>query len=264
MNTATKVALGVGAGLLVGGAVEHAIDDGDFQMSMPQMPQMPNFGGMMPHQHHHPQHHQSGGLLGGLMGAGAGGAVGGMAGSATGSGGGMVSGGPKLHILSANFGGGDVTDKVRPLVKPDNTLIIDENGNPDIFCNHFGNYMDRVYKSLLILYQYQGRPMELLVAPQGGGGFRIDHRDHVRPDRRAFITECGPVIAVVWGIMQDRLQPVPRNCIMDIANYKTFKATNEYFGFDGWTDTFKTAVVFCRDGARIWNIAVRENVTGKI
>ena len=290
MNTATKVALGVGAGLLVGGAVEHAIDDGDFQMNLPQMPQMPqipNYGPPLPHHHqqqHH--HHQGGGMLGALAGGGlAGGALGGVAGlmgrgrgnnpvtntntntsTTTGGwmGGGMAIGGPKLHILSANYGGGDVTDKARQLITPDQCLNINDEGNKCVFDDKFGDHWGGQTKSLAILYQWQGRPLELALVAQGGGGVRIDHRDHVRPQRRAFITECGPVIAVVWGIMENRFEPVPAHCIQDIASYRSFKADNDYFGFNGWQAERKTAVVFARDGGRIYNVAVREGNQGSL
>jgi hypothetical protein len=265
MGTGTKVALGVGAGMLLGGAFEHAVDDGDiqFNMSMPQMPQMPhlpNFGA--PHHHaqqHHAQHHASGGLLGALAGGGAASMVGGGMGPGMG-----FPSGPKLHILSANYGGGDCTDAVRKLVKEDNCIHLDDNGDWSVFDQHFGDHWGGHNKSLCVLYQWEGRPLELAVIAQASGGVRIDHRDHVRPDRRAFICGHGPVIAVVWGIMENRFQPVPMQCIQEIAGYRNFKATNEYFGFDGWEGTAKTAVVFCRDGNRIYNFAVRDGNTGRL
>lgn len=245
MGTGTKVALGVGAGMLLGGAIEGAIKNSNFQIPMPNMPQMPQIQGManMPHfQHshhhhqHHPQHHAGDGLLGGLLGAGAGGAMAGGSSMTGGSsmGSPMAFGGPRLHILSANYGGGDVTDKVRTLVKEDQCIHLQDDGNWRVFDDTFGDHWGGNSKSLSILYQYQGRPLELLVVAQASGGVRINHRDTVRPDRRAYVTEYGPMIAVVWGIMENRMQPVPRQCVVDIASYKNFKATNDYFGFDGY------------------------------
>lgn len=172
--------------------------------------------------------------------------------------------GPQLTIWSANYGSGDCTDKVRALVTPQQTLDLTDNGDPGVYDKLFGDNWGCNAKSLCILYQYSGRPLELLVTCQNGGNPVIRPDESIRPDRRAFITECGPVIAVVWGIMEGRDRPIAPNIIQDIASYKVFSATDDYFGFDGWTKASKTCVVFLNRDGRIYNIAVRQRGTGRI
>jgi hypothetical protein len=106
--------------------------------------------------------------------------------------------------------------------------------------------------------------MELLVTSQNGGSHRISANEYVSPLRHAFITECGPVIAVIWGIMENRNRPIPDHCIQKIANYETFSASNDFFGFNGWGACYKTAVVFYRAGDEIRNMSIREGGTGRL
>ncbi len=64
--------------------------------------------------------------------------------------------------------------------------------------------------------------------------------------------------------MEGRDRPIAPNIIQDIASYKVFSATDDYFGFDGWTKASKTCVVFLNRDGRIYNIAVRQRGTGRI
>jgi hypothetical protein len=277
-----KLALGAGVGVLLGGVMAHEWDKhGHFNVSAPGV--LANINNNQPQgrisgwgsgitgifgrpnnqasqqqyhhqqqqqqqqqQHHQNHHHQGGGLFGGL-------------GSSLGMGGGR-----QLHILSANYGGGDVTDKVRSQVKPDGVLDLHDDGDGSVYDSRFGDHWGGNPKSLVILYQYAGGPMELLVAWQACGIKGIFPNDHPRPIRRALITECGPVIAVVWGIMQNCNGPVPQKCIRQIANGEIFTANNDFFEFNGWEGISKTAVVFARDGQRIYNTAVRQDNGGRL
>jgi hypothetical protein len=226
-----KAALGVGAGLLLGGVLEHAWDKH-------------HVGGGGQQSDDRPQQQSSGGLFGGF-------------GSALGF------GPPTLTILSANYGGIDVTTAARDLVTPENTMSF-VNNSYQYYDGLFTNPWNGPMKSLCILYQFGNRPIELLVSAQQGGAVALDPDEPVRPTRTQFIAGEGPVICVVWGIMQNRDGPVPRNRIKEIASYKSFEATNQYFGFDGWAGESKTCVVFYRNGDKIYNIGVREGNVGRL
>jgi hypothetical protein len=164
-----------------------------------------------------------------------------------------------LEILSANYGGQDVTAKARALVK-NNALDLNDHGDGGVFDNWFGDPWFAVRKSLCILYRFGDRPVELLLTCSGGGtGQRIDVLEPVRPARRAFITEVGPVIAVIWGIMENRDYPAPPEVIKQISEYRSFTANNDFFQFDGFKDRDKTAVIFYRKPTgEVANIGVRE------
>jgi hypothetical protein len=64
----------------------------------------------------------------------------------------------------------------------------------------------------------------------GGAGHVIDANDYVRPLRRAFITETGPVIAVIWGQMENRDTPITPQVLSKIASFQQFQATNDFVG----------------------------------
>lgn len=233
-SNAGKTAAGFGAGVLLGGVLEHAWDKhGHFGMGWG------NNSVAQPQQNHH-----HGGMFGGV--------------------GSALFSGPPLRILSANYGGGDCTEKVRDQVRPNNTLEIDDGGDGGVYDRLFGDAWGGNPKSLLVLYQFGNKPMELLVTCQNGGSHRIGANEYVSPLRRAFVTECGPVVAVIWGIMENRSRPVPDHCIQKIANYESFGASNEFFGFNGWDGRWKTAVVFYRAGNEIRNMSIRQDGTGRL
>ena len=295
-----KVAMGTGAGVLLGGVLEHEWKNhGHFSMSGPKMDFNPLgkisgfLGGMKPQQQQQQQHHQqqqqnhhfSGMAALGLGGLGAAGAAALASGSshppaASGSFGppvasgafgppmnipqSMSSGHGTLNILSANYGGGDVTRKVRALVKPGGHLDLSDEGNTSFYDRQFGDHWVCVWKSLLILYQYSGRAPELLITWQGANARGLSPADPPRQNRKMFFTECGPVIAVVWGIMEGRNNPCSSRVIQEIAQGMNFKATTEYFEFDGWKGQEKTAVVFYRLGGQVMNMALRDGGMGKL
>jgi hypothetical protein len=64
----------------------------------------------------------------------------------------------------------------------------------------------------------------------GGAGHIIDANDYVRPIRRAFITETGPVIAVIWGKMENHDTPISPQVLGKIASFQQFQATNDFVG----------------------------------
>jgi hypothetical protein len=154
---------------------------------------------------------------------------------------------------------------VRAQVTPSGHLDLNDDGDGGVYDRKWGDHWGGHWKSLLILYQYNNGPMELLITWQGSGIKGLSPADPPRRNRQQFITPMGPVVAIVWGIMEDRSAPVPEKCAVDIASGNTFRATNDWFDFDGWKGTSKTAVVFYRNGnGQIMNIGVKQDGMGKL
>ena len=215
-------------------------------------PQQQQYYSQQPQQQQQQQHHSSGGFFGGAFGGAATNAMSSFGGSP-----------PPLRIISANYGGQDVTEKTIELAAAQNMLKLDNMSDDDLN-SVFGNSWGGVSKSLVVLYSVGNRPMEIFMGAQAGGNILIDPRDPLRPDRTEYFSNEGPVIAVIWGLMLRKVGPVSAHIVKEIASYRSFEATSDYFGFDGWKDNRKTCVIFLRNGDRIYNTAFREGATARL
>ena len=71
--------------------------------------------------------------------------------------GGLAYSGPRLHIHAAAFADKDVTNRVRELVTPEQTLVIEK------MHDEFGDPWPEVKRKMFsVLYQYGDRPLEVL------------------------------------------------------------------------------------------------------
>jgi hypothetical protein len=113
-SNAGKTAAGFGVGVLLGGVLDHAWEKhGHFNMGRGHN----SYVAPPQQQQHH--HHHGGGLLGGM--------------------GSSLFSGPPLKVLSANYGGGDCTEKVRDQIRPYNTLEINDGGDAAVYDRLFGD-----------------------------------------------------------------------------------------------------------------------------
>ncbi|KAK0732934.1 hypothetical protein B0T26DRAFT_866335 [Lasiosphaeria miniovina] len=155
---------------------------------------------------------------------------------------------PRLLIKSASFGGVDWTSKITPLINPiTQTISVDNYGSI------FSDPWKGVYKTLAVLYQYENSPLQLLIAWDTNAAISISPSTS-DPARSRFFNLDGRragetnIIAVVWGIMQGRVDGIAADRFKSIKELGTFGATNKWFGFDGWTDQTKSATVFYQYG----------------
>jgi hypothetical protein len=160
---------------------------------------------------------------------------------------------PRLKIHAAVFADLDITDKVQSMVTVDQTLSLD--------CMRANEYFGSVWygtrKAICILYQYEGREMELLVTREDEM-INIDHNEPVDACRLRMLRSEGKIMAVIWGL-RDGLQGESgefRKAAIEIC--KSFKCTNDWFGFDGYPNEVKSCTVFLRDGDGVRAVTARE------
>jgi len=163
---------------------------------------------------------------------------------------------PRLQILAATFGDMDVTAKVRSLVTAEQTLSIDTIKTPHIF----GDPWYGTVKAICILYQYEGRDVELVVSHEREGMIRLDHREPVNPSRVKMLRN-GKILAVVWGVKDGLSGPSGEKKLAVMEKLESFPCTNTWFGFDGFPNWQKCCVVFVRDGNGVKIFTARENRT---
>ena len=158
----------------------------------------------------------------------------------------------RLMILSANYGGVDFTSKVTDLVAFDQTLSLQ-------FDSPYPDWKDpwpeNQHKTISILYQFEGRGLELWVAKASGQYPNvIDPEASLLPSRTWYLNpgsrNAGEtnVLAVVWGIMQNNNGPVKPEIFSSIKELAYFTPTIDYFGFDGYVGYNKVALVFFQYG----------------
>ncbi|KAK5699556.1 hypothetical protein LTR97_005684 [Elasticomyces elasticus] len=187
---------------------------------------------------------------------------------------------PHLNIRAANFGGEDVTSQIQALVTSDQKFQIMMSPFPADWTDPRPGVLpdgDTVQKTLSILYQWDGRPLELLVTHDGTGKSVIDPNVAVDSSRtRYFLTPDNKglpseplILAVIWGIMQGRTTPVDPSAWQQIQNTGTLTPSNTFFGFDGsfnnpktcqifyeWVDTGKFGCFACNEGTALVNVNV--------
>ncbi|KAF5716817.1 hypothetical protein FMUND_6113 [Fusarium mundagurra] len=105
--------------------------------------------------------------------------------------------GPLLHIYGAVFADKDVTQIVRSLVTPRQTLQT----KGDSLVEQFGDpWPDVERKMFNVLYSYGDRPMELLAADTTSSNIEINHE--ALSKKRMEFCQAPPslIIAAVWGL----------------------------------------------------------------
>ncbi|KAH7190007.1 hypothetical protein BKA60DRAFT_586621 [Fusarium oxysporum] len=170
--------------------------------------------------------------------------------------------GPPLHIYGAVFADKDVTQIVRSLVTPQQTLQI----KGDSLVEQFGDpWPDVERKMFNVLYSYGDRPMELLAADTTTSNIEIKH-EAISKKRMEFCqAPPSPIIAVVWGyenaLTRARIEQLEKEGELD-GTGDTLGAG----GFWGWepktlvcyyrTNEGDVGIAYCRDGGTIrlpWN-----------
>ena len=160
---------------------------------------------------------------------------------------------PRLLVQWADYGGVEFTDQIEALVTFDQTLTLD-------MTNAVSKYgwtdpWPGVHKSMAILYQWEGRSLELLVAVDKGGIYTLDPNVPVPADRTLFFNPADTrnagelnIIAMTWGAMQGQTKPVSSSVFEGVKDQSIFSPSNTFFGFDGLPGVQKTACVFFQYG----------------
>ncbi|KAH8729977.1 hypothetical protein BGZ61DRAFT_586408 [Ilyonectria robusta] len=170
--------------------------------------------------------------------------------------------GPPLHIYGAMFADKDVTQIVRHLVTPQQTLTI----KGESLVEQFGDpWPEAGRKMFNVLYSYGDRPMEFIAADTTTGSIEIKH-EAISKKRMEF---CQPptsrIIACVWGyenaLTRARLEQLDKDGELDGSGESLGAG-----GFWGWepkvlacyyrTETGDVATACCRDGGTVrlpWN-----------
>ncbi|RTE83063.1 hypothetical protein BHE90_002397 [Fusarium euwallaceae] len=170
--------------------------------------------------------------------------------------------GPPLHIFGAVFADRDVTQIVKSLVTPQQTLTL----SGDTLAEKLGDpWPEAERKMFNVLYSYGDRPMELIAADTNTANIEIKH-EAISRKRMEF---CQPppsrIIACIWGcensLTQPRIQQLEKDGEMEGS-----KETLGRGGFWDWeprtlvcyyrTETGAVGIAYCREGGTIrlpWN-----------
>jgi len=136
--------------------------------------------------------------------------------------------GPPLFIHAAAFADADVTDRVRRLVTPEQTISI-ECGK---FMEEFGDpWPESERKMFNVLYQYGDRPYEVWAGSTNSGTAVITH-EPLSNARMAFLNkDPGRIMCLVWGnnsvLSKDRVDRLEREGELDCEGLGNG-------GFYGW------------------------------
>lgn len=176
---------------------------------------------------------------------------------------------PKLTVHAALWGERDITATLTSRITIHQTLEIDTTHDLDT-----GDPWYLVHKVTCILYSYEGKPINLMVTHDGAGVFLI-HPGRVEPVSflsprldRSLISgsaeEGLEIMAVIWGGMLSRNEPVEEETVQKIYESKDLECSNDFFGFDGYPHEHKTCQIFYRrkeDFGRILTKVAREGST---
>jgi len=161
-----------------------------------------------------------------------------------------------MSIIAANWGGADITEKVRSLAAFETVQL--DTSNP----YHWPDPWPTVTKTFVILYYCGNDFLKLFVAKDNSGIYtlsptstytygssnRVDNTEVLSVG--TVVSNPASIIAFAWGLNNDfPLPSVFTRLYAAIGNTRTFKATNENFHFDGWVGFPKTAVIFYRNTA---------------
>lgn len=175
-------------------------------------------------------------------------------------------GGAPLYIHAACFCDADVTQKIRGMVTPQQTLSI----RCDSLTFHFGDPWPNHRKQFSVLYSYGQQPWQLVTSVEGPDTINL-HPIHPVDNARASFVQSpnNRIVAMVWGT-KNALADHPENTtgrnagmkMMEVEREGRFEASNAWMGFDGLPNTEKMAVVYYRnqDGS-IGVLTAREGET---
>jgi hypothetical protein len=164
---------------------------------------------------------------------------------------------PILTIHSATFAGADLTKEFQSLVSSSNGTLSLNTDFPD-WQRTYGwtDPFPGTNKSFVVLYQWDNRDLELLVASENQGTIKLDPTTPVDPSRTRYLNPNGgqrrqdgiQIFAIVWGRMDGQNNPVQQSIYNSVQQGGFFTPSNDYFGFDGWSGVTKTAVVLYQLG----------------
>jgi hypothetical protein len=171
---------------------------------------------------------------------------------------------PRLYIHCAAYSDQDVTNAVRSMVKPNQSLEIDTQK----LIEAFGDPWPGNRKQFSVLYSYGERPWELAASSDNNGLFQLLPHQPLDRKRMEFVQDLNQsrIIAIVWGEgngLEGGKGKVEK--LREIESSGEFDATNAWMGFDGMCGPAKTALVYYR--AQNGGVAIasaRENGTCRL
>ena len=162
----------------------------------------------------------------------------------------------RLVIHAANFGGKDHTADFRQLVTFDQTLTVKPTewrtyGWPDPWPGAPATFIP----ALTVMYSWGSRPLELVIASsRQEQPVILDPQIAPSPAHGRFFNpndtyDAGEtnILAITWGLNQGQTR-LPASLYSFILKNGYFKPTNQWFGFDGWPEVTKIALVFYQYG----------------
>jgi hypothetical protein len=170
-----------------------------------------------------------------------------------------------LYIHAACYCDQDITQKVRGMVTPQQTLQI----RCDSLTYHFGDPWPNHRKQFSILYSYGQQPWQLVACVEGNDTITLHPIHPVDNARVQFVQQpSSKIVALVWGTknaLVDTENMTGRSAglkMMEIEREGRLEASNLWMGFDGYGGIVKMAVVYYRnpDGS-VGVAAAREGET---
>ncbi|KAE8442224.1 hypothetical protein EG329_003695 [Mollisiaceae sp. DMI_Dod_QoI] len=160
-----------------------------------------------------------------------------------------TSGSFPLYIHAACFCDQDITQKVRGMVTPQQTLSI----RCDSLTYHFGDPWPNHHKQFSVLYSYGQQPWQLVATMEGNDTVHLNPLHPVDHAQTQFVQPpTSRVVALVWGTrnaLADADNTHGRSAgmkIMEIEREGRLEASNSWIGFDGCPGIEKMAVVYYR------------------
>jgi hypothetical protein len=159
----------------------------------------------------------------------------------------------KIHL--ATFGGVDFTAEIQSLVQDQSLSLTTEYPAWQQSYGWTDPWPGRA-KSLIILYQWDQRPLELVVTSEYEGTVVLDPTAPVDDSRITFLNPAGgraisggfQIFAIIWGRMEGRTTTVPESVHNSVQATGFFTPSNSFFNFDGYQGHAKTALVIYQLG----------------
>ncbi len=154
---------------------------------------------------------------------------------------------PRLNIICAAYCDQDVTQAVRRLVTPNQTLEIKTGDLTSLW----GDPWPDNSKQFSILYSYGQRPWELLASSQGSGTLSLIPHQPLDNGRMEFVNKDprSRIVALVWGFRNGLEGGKGKfEKLKQLETTGEFPATDDWMGFDGWCGHLKTSIVYYRNG----------------
>jgi len=152
----------------------------------------------------------------------------------------------RLWIHAACFCDQDITQKIRHMVTPQQTLSI----HCDALTYNFGDPWPNHIKQFSLIYSYDQQPWQVIASVEGPEVINLHPSHQVEHARMQFIQPpTNKVVAVVWGTQNALVDVNGRSAdtkIMEIEREGRIEASNGWMGFDGNQNVEKMAVVYYR------------------